>query len=81
MSAPTFTDAQKAATLIENRVIQLQSQVGTQVKQLTGIITNGIPPSPSGGAVSSEDLASALGSNLTTVQSVLAALAAAVPAV
>lgn len=79
MSVPTFTDAQKAATLVENRVLQLQTGVAAQIKQLNNILSNGMPASQSGGAVSAADLATALGTNLTTVQAILAALSAAVP--
>lgn len=79
MSAPSFTDAQKLATQVENRVLQIQQAVALQVKQLNNTIANGTGVTPTSGAVSAGDLATALGSNLTTIQAILAALSAAVP--
>lgn len=80
MSAPAFTPAQKAASLIENQVIGLQQTVAAQAARLSGLIANGIPAQGNNPAVAAADLATALGSNLVTIQAILAALTAAVPA-
>jgi len=79
MSAPTFTPAQKAASTIENQVLGLQTQVSQQVARLSGLIANGVPAQGINPAVSAADLATALGSNLTTINAILSAIAAAVP--
>ena len=79
MSAPAFTPAQKAASLIENQVLGLQNNVSQQTARLQGLIANGIPAQGSNPAVAAADLATALGSNLTTINAILSALAAAVP--
>ena len=79
MSAPTFTPAQKAATLIQNQVLGLQTQVAQQVTRLKGLLAKGIPAQGNHPAVSSADLQEALGANLATLQAILASLEAAVP--
>ena len=81
MSAPTFTAAQKAASLITNQVMGLQNNVAQQANRLSGFITGGIPAQGNNPAVSAADLQAALGENLATVNAALAALAAAVPTV
>lgn len=80
MSAPSFTPAQIAATRLQAQVLGLQSQVGQQVTRLQGIIANGIPAQGSNAAVAAADIATALGTNLATINSILAALSGAVPA-
>ena len=79
MSAPQFTPAQKAATLIQNQVLGLQTQVAQQCNRLSGFLANGVPEQGPNPAVSAADLATALGSNLETIKEILAALKAAVP--
>ena len=80
MSAPTFTPAQKAATLIQNQVLGLQVQVAQQCNRLNDLIAKGIPEQGPNPAVSPAELAEALGPNLATVRAILDALQSAVPA-
>ena len=79
MSAPAFSPAQKAATLIQNQVLGLQAQIAQQCARLNSLIEKGIPEQGPNPAVSASDLATALGPNLATIKEIIAALQAAVP--